>query len=196
VNIFQRTEQLARAAGPSATLLLLILLNAVPLHVPYVSVAAPLFPLMALFHFSLFRPEYLPNWLALMFGLLIDVMSGGPLGVHGMVFLVTRYFVGNNQRFLADKPFLVIWFGYAVVSAAAVAGIWAFSALLMWRGIDPRPAVFQFLMSLAFYPFLSWLIGRSQSGANRVVGRGPGRGQGRGAGRGQGRGQVRPGRVG
>ncbi|MEO8559146.1 MAG: rod shape-determining protein MreD [Rhodospirillales bacterium] len=165
MNAFQRIDHLGRAAGPAAILLLLILLNAVPLRVPYLSTATPLLPLMAVFHFGLFRPIHLPNWLALAFGLLIDVISGGPLGVNGLVFLCVRYFVEANQRFLADKPFLFVWFGYALVSAGAVAATWALSALLMWRGIDPRPAVFQYLMSLAFYPMASWIIGRSHNGA-------------------------------
>ena len=43
-TLFQRIDRLARAAGPAAILLLLILLNAMPLHVPYVSMAAPLLP--------------------------------------------------------------------------------------------------------------------------------------------------------
>ena len=168
----QRLDGLARAAGPSAVLLLLILLNALPLHVPYVSTATPLLPLMAVFHFALFRSAYLPNWLALLFGLLVDIVSGGPLGVHAMVFLCVRYFVEANQRFLIDKPFLFIWFGYALVSAGAVCGTWALSALLMWHAIDPRPAMFQFLMSLAIYPLGSWIIGRANHRAARS---GPGR---------------------
>ncbi len=183
-GIFQRIDRLARAGGPAAVLLLLILLNAMPLHVPYVAAATPLLPLMAVFHYSLFRPHYLPNWLALLFGLLIDVLSGGPLAVNGLVFLCVRYFVAANQRFLIDKPFLMIWLGYALVSAGAVTATWALNAFLMWQPIDPRPAAFQFLMSLAIYPFANWIIGRSQ---NSPTGRGPARGQGRGQGRGPGR---------
>ncbi len=207
-NILQRLDRLARVASPAATLLLLILLNAMPLHVPYVAAATPLLPLMAVFHFGLFRPAYLPNWLALLFGLLIDVMSGGPLGVNGLAFLTVRYFVQANQRYLIDKPFLFIWFGYAVVSAGAVTGTWALTAFLMWQPIDPRPAVFQYLMSLAIYPFASWIIGRSQSigrgigrnarGAGRGAGRGTGIGTGIGTGTGRGRGPGRgpgPGRA-
>jgi rod shape-determining protein MreD len=182
-TLFQRIDRLARAAGPAATLLLLILLNAMPLHVPYVSMAAPLLPLMAVFHFGLFRPQYLPDWLALAFGLLIDLLSGGPLGVNGLALLTVRYFVDSNSRFLVDKPFLFIWFGYAVVSAGAVTGTWALTAFLMWQPIDPRPAIFQYLMSLAIYPVASWIIGRSQAAASRAAGRGPGRGSGRGPGR-------------
>lgn len=178
-SFLQRLDRLGRAAGPAAALLVLILLNAMPLHLPYAGAATPLLPLMAVFHFGLFRPAYLPNWLALLFGLLMDVLSGGPLGVNAMVFLCVRHFVQANQRFMADKPFLFIWFGYAVVSAAAVAGTWALTAFLMWVTIDPRPAIFQYLMSLAIYPLLSWLIGRSQGRAVRAAGRGPGRGPGR-----------------
>jgi rod shape-determining protein MreD len=170
-GLMQRLDGLARAAGPSAVLLLLILLNALPLHVPYISKATPLLPLMAVFHFGLFRPHHLPVWLALAFGLLIDVISGGPLAVNGVVFLCVRYFVEANQRFLIDKPFLFIWFGYALVSAGAVTATWALSALLMWHAIDPRPAIFQYLMSLAFYPLASWVIGRSHARAAVRAGR-------------------------
>lgn len=174
-TLLQRLDQLGRVASPATVLLLMILLNAMPLRVPYAGAATPLLPLMAVFHFGLFRPIYLPNWLALLFGLLLDVMTGGPLGVNALVFLCVRHFVQANQRFMVDKPFLFIWFGYALVSAVAVAGAWALTAFLMWTTIDPRPAIFQYLMSLAIYPLLSWLIGRSQGRVARLPGRGPGR---------------------
>jgi rod shape-determining protein MreD len=100
-----------------------------------------------------------------MFGLLLDLLAGGPVGVNAVVLLMVRHFVEANQRFLVDRPFLLIWFGYALASAGAVAGIWALTCFLLWLPIDPRPAIFQYLISLALYPLAAWTFGRSQASA-------------------------------
>jgi len=164
-NLLQRVDGLARTFSPFAICLLLILFSVAPLRVPVLASAAPLLPLMAIYHFGLFRPALLPHWLVLLFGLLMDLLDGGPVGVNAVVLLMVRHFVEANQRFLVDKPFAVIWFGYALASAGAVAGIWALTCFLLWAPIDPRPVIFQYLISLALYPLAGWVLGRSQASA-------------------------------
>jgi len=161
----QRLDRLGRQLSPFAICMLLILLSVAPLRVPVLSSAAPLLPLMAIFHFGLFRPALLPPWLVLLFGLLLDLLAGSPIGVNAVVLLMVRHFVEANQRFLVDKPFPVIWFGYALASAGAVGGIWALTSFLFWLPVDPRPAILQYLISLALYPLAAWVFGRSQSTA-------------------------------
>jgi rod shape-determining protein MreD len=162
-GLFQRLDGWGRTFSPFAICLLLILVSIAPLRVPILTTASPLLPLMAVYHFGLFRPTLLPHWLVLLFGLLIDLLAGSPVGVNAVVLLMVRHFVEANQRFLVDKPFAVIWFGYALASAGAVAGIWALTCFLIWMPIDPRPAIFQYLIALALYPLAGWLFGRSQA---------------------------------
>ncbi len=164
-SLLQRIDGLGRTLTPLCICLLLILVSVAPLRMPGLATASPLLPLMAVYHFGLFRPTLLPHWLVLLLGLLIDLLSGNPVGVNAVVLLMVRHFVEANQRFLVDKPFAVIWFGYALASAGAVAGIWALTCFLMWQPIDPRPVVFQYLIALALYPLAGWLFGRSQASA-------------------------------
>ncbi|MGE0153363.1 MAG: hypothetical protein AB7R90_12170 [Reyranellaceae bacterium] len=164
-SLAQRLDGLARVLSPFAICLLLVLIAVAPLRVPVVATASPLLPLMAVYHFGLFRPALLPHWLVLLFGLLIDLLAGSPVGVNAVVLLMVRHFVEANQRFLVDKPFAVIWFGYALASAGAVAGTWALTCFLVWLPIDPRPAIFQYLIALALYPLAGWALGRSQASA-------------------------------
>lgn len=164
-NLLQRIDGLGRTLSPLAICLLLVLVSVAPLRVPVLATASPLLPLMAIYHFGLFRPALLPNWLVLALGLLIDLLSGNPVGIHAVVLLMVRHFVEANQRFLVDKPFAVIWFGYALASAGAAAGIWALTCFLMWLPLDPRPVIFQYLIALALYPLAGWVLGRSQASA-------------------------------
>lgn len=168
-SLLQRIDRLGRALTPVCLCLLLILLTVAPIRVPYLVSVAPLLPLMAVYHFGLFRPGLLPHWAVLLLGLLLDILSGGPLGVNALIFVTVRHFVAANQRFLIDKSFVLIWFGYALVSAGAVACSWALVAFLMWLPVDPRPAVFQYLVSLAIYPLAGWVLGRAQGPATRAV---------------------------
>ena len=161
----KRLDAWARPLSPFAICLLFVLISTAPLRVPVLATASPLLPLMAVYHFGLFRPALLPHWLVLLFGLLLDLLSGGPVGVNAVVLLMVRHFVEANQRFLVDKPFAVIWFCFALASAGGVAGIWALTCFLLWAPIDPRPAIFQYVIALAIYPLAGWIFGRSQAKA-------------------------------
>lgn len=166
-SLLQQVDRMGRALLPASLTLLLILLTLTPLRLPVVEVAAPLLPLIAIYQFGLFQPQHLTHGVALILGLLLDLLTSGPLGVNAMVFLVVRHFVAVNQRFLVNKPLGMLWLGYAIVSASAQVLAWLLASILLWMVVDPRPALVQFAMSLALYPVVGLLIGRAQAAAWR-----------------------------
>ncbi len=153
------------AAWPGALVGLLILLTMAPIRLPDALTVAPLLPLMAVYHFCLFRAEALPAWLLFLLGVLFDLLQGGPgtpVGVSALQFLLVRQAILGNQKYLVAVSFTFIWLGYALLSAAAVTLSWITMALLSWRFIDPQPALFQYVVSLFLYPIFGWVMGRGR----------------------------------
>lgn len=165
-GLLARLDRWSQAALPPLITCLLIFFTLAPIRVSYVAAAAPLLPLMAVYHFSLFRPAYLPPLLLFVLGLLIDLLQGGPgspLGISALVFILVRALLERNRRYLVDVSFVFIWIGYALLSAVAVALLWAANCLWNWQLIDPAPALFQYVISLFFYPIVGWLLGRTRA---------------------------------
>ena len=73
-------------------------------------------PLMAVYHWAIFRPRLLPAYAVFLAGLLQDILSGAPLGVNALVFLVAYGVVLSQKKFFTGKSFLILWLGFALVA--------------------------------------------------------------------------------
>lgn len=171
---FERLARSASSATPALVLAGLILITLTPIRVPYIVAAAPLLPLMAVYHYSLWRPADLPGVLLLLLGLLHDLLVGGsgsPIGVSALQFLLVRAAVDANRRHLLSLSFPFFWLGWALLSAIAVGFAWIAFCALNWRWVDPQPAALQYGLSLFFYPIVAWALGRGYGdGAARPPG--------------------------
>ena len=164
-GILERLDRWSQAALPVLIVALLIFFTLAPIRISYVAAAAPLLPLMAVYHFSLFRPQYLPPLVLFALGMLTDLLQGGagnPLGISAVVFLAVRGLLDVNRRYLVDVSFVFIWVGYALLSALAVLLVWLVSCLWNLMLIDPAPAFFQYAISLFLYPIIGWALGRTR----------------------------------
>jgi rod shape-determining protein MreD len=161
--VFERLARSTSVATPALVLAALVLITLTPIRVPYIVAAAPLLPLMAVYHYSLWRPADLPGVLLLLLGLLYDLLVGGagsPIGVSALQFLLVRAAADANRRHLLSLSFPFLWLGWALLSAVAVAFAWGAFCTLNWRWVDPQPAMLQYALSLFFYPIVAWALGR------------------------------------
>ena len=86
-----RGERVLRLAGRGAQVVLILLatcIAALPLGLPAESrYVLPLLPLAIIFHATQCRPGVVPEWLAFLCGLTLDVLTQGPLGFWAFVYL-------------------------------------------------------------------------------------------------------------
>ncbi len=156
-------DRLGRLALPATLLLFFVILTLAPLRVPYLADALPLLPVIVVYQFSLATPERLPGVLLLAFGVLLDLLLGGPgapVGVSALGFVLIRAAVVANRRYLVGVPFLFQWIGFCLLAWAYVIVVWAFTALWTWTAIDPVPAMMQYAVVLVIYPLLAPLLVR------------------------------------
>lgn len=158
----QRLDSMSRRSTPVLLTVALVVLNMVPLHVPGFSRIVPVLPLMAVYHWAVYRPHLMPPLAVFLIGLLQDVLSGAPLGVNAVVFLSVYGVVVLQQKFFAGKSFLVVWLGFALIAAGAAVESWLLVSVLSQTLVGGRAVAFQYILNLGFFPLIAWLFVRWQ----------------------------------
>ncbi|MFI4935239.1 MAG: hypothetical protein ACHP7N_11505 [Caulobacterales bacterium] len=135
-------------------------LFATPLRVFHLALPEPVFPLAMAFAWAVIRPSILPPFALLTLGLFLDVYWGGPQGLWPLCLLTAYAAVLWARRLIMGQDFLITWAWYgAVVAVAFGAG---FLLLTMDAGAPPDvlSVVWQYLATLALFPFAHRLIER------------------------------------
>ena len=155
-------DLLARQLTPSMLTLILVIIGVVPLRILEFSTVMPLLPLMAVYHWAVFRPRLLPAYAVFLIGILQDILTGAPVGVNALVFLLVYGAVLSQKRFFTGKSFLILWLGFSLIAAAASALNWLAISLLSATIVEIRTAVFQYLLTVGFFPAVAWVFMRWQ----------------------------------
>ena len=159
---WQRLDLWARNISPVGLSVLLILMSIIPTHVPGYGSIVPQFALMAVFHWTVFRPDLFPLIAVFIIGLLQDALSGAPMGLNTIVYLTVYGVVLGQRRFFLGKSFFVEWLGFLIIAAGAAVQAWLLLSAYHMYVISPSPVFFQYMMTMGFYPILAWVMGRWQ----------------------------------
>jgi len=159
---WHRLNRAARHAAPFVITVLLVVLNAIPLPVPDYRSIVPLVPLMAIYYWALYRPDLMPSGAVFVVGILEDVLTGAPLGLNALLFLLVHSLIRSRRRMIAGKGFAVAWVVFLLVVLGAGVVSWLVASLLYDAPIRMEPAITQLMLTLVLYPCLAWLLIRVQ----------------------------------
>ena len=160
--VFHRLDKVARNLTPATLSLGLVIFAVLPLQVQGYDAAAPNIALIAVFYWAIYRPDLFPAYAAFLVGVWQDLLIGTPLGINALLLLVVHWALSMQRRFFIGKAFAVVWWAFAVIAAAAALGLWLLTMALHAKLIAPAPAAFQCLLTIAAYPFLTWVFARVQ----------------------------------
>jgi len=161
-NFWQRVDGIVRSTTPFFLTLVLVVFGQVPLHIPGFAEVAPILPLMAVYHWTIYRSDLLPASAVFFAGLLQDALSGMPFGVNAAVFVSVHMAVMSQNIFFQGKSFLIIWLGFSMVAFGAVAMIWALNFIVFAAMTPIQAAMVQYLVTVGVFPVLAWLLVRWQ----------------------------------
>lgn len=159
---WHRLDRAARHVAPFVITVMLVILNAIPLPVPDYRSIVPLIPLMAIYYWALYRPDLMPIGAVFLVGILEDVLTGAPLGLNALLFLLVHSLIRSRRRMIAGKGFVVVWVAFMLVVLGAGIISWLVASLLYDAPIRLEPAATQLMLTLALYPCLAWLLIRVQ----------------------------------
>ena len=133
---------------------LLILMSAMPLRLPGLSAFLPLMDFMIIFYFALYWPGALSGGFIMVLGLIKDSLSGAPMGSSSMLGLTLWYITISQRERVIEAPFPIVWAVFFVTSLAFSILQWLLYSFLNDMLLPVGAAVMQFLLTVAFYPFL------------------------------------------
>ena len=74
-DVWHRLDLIARKILPFFVTLLLIMVAMVPLRVPLLSPVIPALPLIAVFYWSVYKPNLMPVWAIFLIGLFVNIST-------------------------------------------------------------------------------------------------------------------------
>jgi rod shape-determining protein MreD len=160
--VMRRRQWSVARLVPTFTILVLALLSVLPLRFPDYAEVAPLLALAGLYYWTIYRPDLLAPAAIFLCGLVLDLLSGAPLGVAALVFLLARVVVVPQRRFFVDRLFPFLWGGFTLLAAVAIAFLWLLGSVLAGVMLDMRAATLQWVLTVACFPAVTYLLVRVQ----------------------------------
>ena len=93
----EHSEFWLRGLTPTALTLIMVFVSAVPWQLPGLAPVTPAFTVMAVFYWSIYRPDRLPYAATFAIGIFQDLVTGAPLGMTALVLLLVHGVVAAQR---------------------------------------------------------------------------------------------------
>jgi len=150
-----------RSLTPGLITLVLALAPATPIRLASEWSAMPALTLMAVYYWTIYRPDLLPPPAIFGIGLVEDLSTGGPLGVTALVLLGVYALVLNQRRLFLGKPFAVTWAGFVLVAILAAVATWLATSLLAFSLLRLTEPLLRLCATATMFPLLVWFFIRT-----------------------------------
>ena len=146
---------------PVLSTFVFVVISVVPLQLPGLAAVSPSFALMAVYHWTVYRPDLLPQGAVFVLGLVLDLLTGTPyIGASALTLLIARIAVLMIRRHFVNRDFTVLWLGFLAVATAVFIFSWALVGLLSGHILDARPVAFETALTVAAYPVGAYVLSR------------------------------------
>jgi rod shape-determining protein MreD len=150
---------LRRTALLALQVFFLILLSIFPFKMLHFAEVRPAFLLMAVYYWSVFRPQLMSPAGAFAAGMLLDLLCAGPLGLNALTLLGMQALTGRQRKFLSGQSFVVLWLCFFLMAALACFFQWTVFSLFDLRLSPLRPLLVSAALTGLFFPPMAWILG-------------------------------------
>ena len=154
-NLFR----LLKAAAPTVLGLIGVIILAAPIRLFEGFAPTPIIPLVIVFFWSVYGPDYLPPLSVFFIGLLQDLLTGGPLGLWPAVYLVTQFIVLSQRAYFLGREQKVVWIGFGFAALGAGLILWLVMRLMSGVLLPLRFLLLQIAATIAIYPLFGAAFG-------------------------------------
>jgi rod shape-determining protein MreD len=152
-------KQMLLTPLPLVVTLLLIVVVCLPWGgPPWSETALMLLPAASIYYWSLRRPQLMPAVLVFACGLLLDVLTHGPLGVWALAALVVALTARRARRVRPVRGWLRSAAAGVATFAIALALVTGLEAAFAWRPIAVLPQLHALAAICMAYPVLAGLL--------------------------------------
>ena len=145
---------------PGLLVLILLLFSVMPFSIFGIGSVLPPFALIGIFYWGIYRPDLLPKIMIFIFGFLQDIMSGGPLGLWSLIFLIFHLVVENQRDFFIGKKFIIEWLSFIFIIPLVYIPVLFINLIFYERFPEFFSIYFQVIILISLYPIISSLMGK------------------------------------
>lgn len=146
------------AVLPFLIALLSVMIYVVPLTIGGMTIPMPLLPFMVIYYWSMTRPEFMPAPAIFLTGLFQDVLTGGPVGLWAMVYLLSTAIISTQTEVLAGRGRSALWAGFALAMVIASGLAWFIARIALGGAPSVGRLGTEMLITLLIYPLLGQLF--------------------------------------
>jgi len=122
----------------------------------------------AIAFWTVFRPAGMAPPIVFVLGLLLDLLTMAPLGVHIIVLLALHGAAMRLRFWLARQGFFLVWLCFCAGASAAILLAWGFTALLLLKLPPWQPIFHTLLLTTGLYPPIAILLSRAHEAMRRA----------------------------
>ncbi len=131
--------------------ILLVILNVSDVRIAGLSDIIPLFDLMAVFYFGVFKNTF-SIWFIFLLGVWNDALNGNPLGTTALCYIVlTKFFALINTKLIIRENFNHIWQQFVVFCLVFLLMKWAMLSIFNGEFLNVTTLIVQFILSSVLY---------------------------------------------
>ena len=158
ISWIDRIDLQLRNLTPFFFTLIMVIISSIPWQIPSFAQVTPAFTAISLYYWTIYRPDKLPYIATFLLALLLDLLTGNPLGLSALVYLVIQAVLSSQRTFFNGKPFLVVWWGFSLVMISLTLVSWIISSLFFATLLPPMPFIIQSLLTVFLYPLISLIL--------------------------------------
>lgn len=132
----------------------LVTLNLTNVKIAGINDVMPLFDVMMIFYFAIFRRDFGLSFIFLL-GVWSDALNGNPLGLTSLSYIIiVKIFMVVNDRFLSKENFLQIWQQFIAFAFVFLLIKLIIFVLIYGKFSSISSVVVQFIVSVFAYVFM------------------------------------------
>ncbi len=129
-----------------------LMVSFIPLKSEISANARPMLGLMCVYFWTAYRSDLFSLMSIFILGLISDVLSVAPLGIHLFMYLIMYLSVTKISKYINDKTFEILWIGLALLLPVAMLAGWLLMSIYYANFLPLKSLLFSYLISVALYP--------------------------------------------
>ncbi len=142
---------------PFFVTLFLVLIDFVPTHLPLSHFLRPDLALICVYFWLLYRLDLFGVVSTLLLGLVVDSLSGVPLGTNICVFMLVYLLTMMISSYVNTKPFMISWLVFALIALAAFLFKWILFCVYYRVFLTLPNILTTYLVTVLIYPLIARL---------------------------------------
>jgi len=154
IQPFRKVELLCWSVLPGLITTLLAIFFLASRHVGGLNHFMPLLPLIPIFYWGMNHARDMPYWFAFMLGLVMDAVTGMPMGLSSVLYVVFLLLIHSQRKYIHKEGFVIKWAYFTLLLGAICALNWIALSLFYSRVETMVPALLQWFLTVCCYPLL------------------------------------------